>query len=65
MIGGSLLYDKNYFRKSGIDLLFLRPKLNNYYQGDFAFLPGLSVIDLMMHLDREQIRHMVTDGFIT
>ena len=65
MIGGSILYDRNYFRRSGIDLVFLKPKLTPYYQGDFEFLPGLSVIDLMMHLDRQQIQQMVTGGILT
>ena len=65
MIGGSALYDKNYFKKSGINLVFLRPTLNPYYQGDYEFLPGLSVIDLLMHLDPQNIRQMVTEGAIT
>lgn len=65
MIGGSVLYDKHYFKKSGIDLVFLKPQLNPYYQGDFDFVPSLSVIDSMMHLDREHIQHMVADGIIT
>ena len=65
MIGGSVLYDKNYFKKSGINLVFLRPTLIPYHQGDYEFLPGLSVIDLLMHLDPQNIHQMATEGTIT
>ena len=64
MIGGSVLYDKNYFKESGVNLFFLRPTLKSYYQGDYEFLPCLSVIDLLMHLDPQDIHHMVSEGTI-
>jgi len=62
MEGGKELYDKPYFADRGIELLFLTPHLPKYsqYTGD-SFHSGLSVIDVMMNVEREAIQSMLRD----
>lgn len=47
-IGGLDLYSPKDFANSGIDLKFLRPILNPYEQHTDSFVPGLSIIDVIM-----------------
>jgi hypothetical protein len=46
--GGQELYDKDYFRDKGITLKFLEPGISRYHQNMSEFVPGLSIIDMMM-----------------
>ena len=46
--GGVALYDKIDFKKAGIDLYFLQPGKIEYQQFNDAFVPNLSVIDVLM-----------------
>jgi len=55
-IGGVDLYDKKRFLDNKIDLKFLKSKDINYRQFDNAFVPGLSIIDVMMFNTQEQIK---------
>lgn len=50
MEGSRALYDSNHFKKSGIKLLFLYPILSEYKQKSQAFVPRMSVIDLLMNV---------------
>jgi hypothetical protein len=60
--GGKELYDKETFEKEGVRLQFLEPSLNEYTQFDNEFVPGLSIIDVMMFNSPEQIRtSLLTD----
>ena len=54
-IGGSELYDKELFTQYGIKLQFLKPELLTYNQRIERFTPGLSIIDLMMELDKVKV----------
>lgn len=54
--GGKQLYQKEDFRRSGIDLHFLQPRLKPYPQFAKEFIPGLSMIDVMMFNSSEEIR---------
>ncbi|MBR9921764.1 MAG: WbqC family protein [Bacteroidetes bacterium] len=56
--GGKELYEKSYFASNGIELLFNEPHLKPYPQGTKkdSFIPGLSIIDLMMNLPPADIR---------
>jgi len=54
--GGKELYDAEVFSRAGIDLRFLRPALPPYDQKGPEFVPGLSIIDLLMFNPREQVR---------
>jgi hypothetical protein len=54
-IGGKNLYQKNAFEKENLDLKFLRPIYGVYNQNYPGFLPGLSIIDVLMHNSPEQV----------
>lgn len=55
-IGGQELYEKGAFAEQGVSLSFLRPELLPYEQRSApAFVPGLSILDLMMHLPPDEI----------
>ena len=50
-IGGVELYDDAAFTTRGIRLLFHRMHPVSYPQGNFPFVPNLSMIDVLMHND--------------
>ena len=58
-IGGQELYDKEDFKKEGIELRFLRPQLMTYPQFSKEFVPSLSMIDVMMFNSVEEIVKML------
>jgi hypothetical protein len=59
--GGSALYRSSHFADNGVRLQFLEPVSAPYPQfGVAAFVPGLSIIDVLMFNDVEQIRQMLT-----
>lgn len=60
-IGGMGLYSKERFQENGIQLSFLKPRLSPYGQHTAEFLPGLSIIDVMMNCSRESILEMLGD----
>lgn len=60
-IGGKELYDKEIFKKEGIDLRFIKSKNIEYTQFDHKFVPWLSIIDLLMFNDIEQIKGYLTE----
>jgi hypothetical protein len=47
-IGGIDLYDVASFKNRGVNLGFLRSKLSPYFQGDFDFIPALSIVDQLV-----------------
>jgi hypothetical protein len=57
-IGGQTLYDKQYFGSKGIELHFLKTKLPNYTQFNHDFVPGLSIIDVLMFNDKKTCLEM-------
>ena len=57
--GGRELYDKDDFKAQGIDLKFIVPNLVPYQQFDNAFVPGLSILDVMMFNDPNEVRRML------
>ena len=62
-IGGMELYSRDTFRASGIDLKFLQPHLQEYVQFGHDFVPGLSLIDVMMFNGRDEIRRVLDESF--
>lgn len=60
-IGGQELYNKNDFKNVGIELLYLKPTITEYNQLISSFVPGLSIIDVMMWNSKEQIKNMLND----
>jgi len=59
--GGRELYEREKFRNEGIELLFIEPKLREYKQFGGDFVPGLSIIDVMMFNSPEAILEMISD----
>ena len=57
--GGRALYDADDFGRHGIALHFVQPQPIEYRQGSAAFVPGLSIIDVLMHNDPMQTRELL------
>lgn len=62
-IGGMELYSKDAFREKGIELKFIKSKPFEYTQFGDAFVPWLSIIDIMMFNSVEVTLDAVTNGF--
>ncbi len=58
-VGGQVLYDRETFLKNGIKLNFLITDEINYPQFNNQFIPGLSIIDVMMFNSPEKIKIML------
>jgi len=58
-IGGVELYNKDNFLKENIKLNFIKSDIIEYKQFDNAFIPSLSIIDVMMFNSREEIAKML------
>lgn len=59
-IGGRELYDKNTFNSAGIDLKFIQSNIRPYRQTKCEFVSHLSIIDILMHCDKEEIKHQLS-----
>ncbi|MBU2878006.1 WbqC family protein [Aliiglaciecola lipolytica] len=57
--GGEALYDKPYFDAQGVELIFLQSVLPKYSQSSPHFVAGLSIIDVLMNCDKEQVFNML------
>jgi hypothetical protein len=62
-IGGRELYSKETFRERGIDLQFIQSKPFEYPQLGDAFVPWLSIIDVMMFNSLDSIRTCITTNY--
>ena len=60
-IGGQELYDKEDFKTDGIDLNFIHTNLAPYVQFANEFVPGLSIIDVLMCNSVETIKKLLKD----
>ena len=60
-IGGRGLYDKAEFAENGIKLLFLQPTLLPYVQFNNEFVPGLSILDILMFNSITKIKRMLSE----
>ena len=58
-LSGMDLYTKQDFLMNDIDLLFLHPKIQEYRQNSSVFLPGLSIIDVLMMNPPDKVREML------
>lgn len=54
-IGGLELYERDVFAERGVKLRFLKPRLIEYEQFDGAFVPWLSIIDVLMFNDLDEV----------
>jgi len=62
-IGGMELYSKETFREKGVDLKFIQSKPYEYAQLGDAFVPWLSIIDVMMFNPLETIRTRISTNY--
>ena len=60
-IGGQDIYNKGYFSQFGINLSFIQTKFKTYNQFSKDFIPGLSIIDILMHNNRSTLKEMLED----
>lgn len=54
-IGGIEIYSNSFFSNNNMELLFLKPELKSYPQFNNAFVPWLSILDLLMFNSIEDI----------
>jgi hypothetical protein len=57
--GGRDLYNSDDFSRDGIDLKFLNSIPTPYQQKASEFVPGLSIVDILMNNKPEQVRDML------
>ncbi len=58
-IGGVELYSKNVFLQNGVELFFIQSNKSIYKQFSDEFVPFLSIIDVMMFNDVEEIQQQL------
>ena len=62
-IGGMNLYSRETFREKGIELKFIQSKPFEYPQFGDAFVPWLSIIDVMMFNPLDTIRTCISTNY--
>lgn len=60
-IGGQALYPREVFARNGVRLDFLQTRFTPYPQQEDTFIPGLSILDVLMHCGREGTRRLLHD----
>lgn len=60
-IGGTELYNKQYFIENKFQLNFIQSNTIEYRQFDTEFVPGLSIIDVLMFNSIDEINTMLTN----
>ena len=58
-IGGRELYSTSAFAEQGIELKFIQSRPITYRQYDNPFVPGLSIVDVLMFNSRDAVRDML------
>ncbi|CAB3778808.1 hypothetical protein LMG28138_00607 [Pararobbsia alpina] len=64
-IGGLELYDRTHFEQQGLKLAFLTPALQPHSDAGAAFIPGLSIIDVLMHNDAASVGEHLQGGTLS
>ncbi|GAA0606456.1 WbqC family protein [Virgibacillus siamensis] len=60
-IGGTDLYSKDYFSNYDLKIDFLKSNAIHYEQTENDFVPNLSIIDVLMHNSKHQIRKFLDE----
>ena len=60
-IGGRTLYTQDKFNRNGLELGFIKTNEIEYKQFDNVFVPGLSILDVMMFNSQETISAMLDE----
>lgn len=58
-IGGTSFFDRNKYRKANIELKFIKTIPTHYRQISKTFVPSLSIIDVMMFCNKQEIGEML------
>lgn len=58
-IGGMEFYDQQKYKANGLDIEFIKTDLKPYKQFRDVFVPGLSIIDVMMFNQPKEIKEML------
>lgn len=61
VMSGQHLYSKEDFRNNGIELLFIQSQINEYKQFNNVFIPGLSILDVMMFNSKNSINNFLNN----
>ena len=61
---GKSLYDKTDFEAQGLQLLFLEANLTEYHQSRLPFLPGLSILDVMMWESESEVKSRILEDYV-
>lgn len=61
--GGRDLYNHEDFAEKGIDLKFMAPNLNHYHQVRSGFASGLSIVDLILSISRNELIDRVRSNY--
>lgn len=59
LAGGRTLYSRDRFRAEGVELQFIEPKPIEYRQFGTAFVPSLSIVDVLMFNPVERVRELL------
>ena len=59
--GGMEFFDKSKYDRAGIDLQYLQSNLKPYVQRVGKWVPGLSILDVMMFCGQDEIRDILND----
>lgn len=62
-IGGRELFDPNLFSKLDVNLSFLDVGQLSYETHGYTFMPNLSILDALMWVDPESLRHTIRNEF--
>jgi WbqC-like protein family len=62
--GGVDLYNRDHFSKRGLSLSFIKMNDLVYKQFDEAFVPALSIIDVLMFNSADQVQKCLRNGYI-
>jgi hypothetical protein len=62
-IGGVGLYSRNDFAARGIELQFIQSTPVTYPQFDHAFVPWLSILDVMMFNSRSEVKRLLAESY--
>ena len=58
-LGGIEFYDQQKYKENSLDIQFIKTELKPYKQFHDIFIPGLSIVDVMMFNQPEEIKDML------
>ena len=64
-IGGAVLYAREAFAQKQISLQFLNPTLQPYQTHSGVYLPGLSIVDVMMYNPPQALQQHLQSGWLS